>query len=251
MNRILLVIMLFVLPFSVRADEAIREFIREFSIDGSSAAIILLGFERDATDVEKLLAFSVDYAKNLSSELRGSHTKTDNVKAIGNAAKRVSTWTNGAYAESDIASLQDGFLADAVLRYLYAGGMKNILVRINATFRGIGQSRQGPWTVQVQDEEGTFAHHALNLTLQNTGVATVTAGQFRGKTLIDPRTKQPVTLRTRGVVVVSREAALAQGVAQAIFLMGPQEGMALFQRLPDVKGMIVDADGNFLRSPGF
>ncbi|MBI4126252.1 MAG: FAD:protein FMN transferase [Deltaproteobacteria bacterium] len=250
MKRVLMIMMVLLLSCSVRADEAIREFVREFSVDGSSAAIILLGFERDAADVEKLIGLAVDYAKNLSSELRGGG-KSDNVKAIGNAAKRVSTWTSGAYAATDIASLQDGFLADAILRYLYAGGMKNILVRINASFRGIGQSRQGPWTVQVQDEEGTFAHHALNLTVQNTGVATVTAGQYRGKTLIDPRTKQPVTLRAKGVVVVSREAALAQGVAQAIFLMGPQEGMTLFQKLPDIKGMIVDAEGNFLRSPGF
>ena len=45
-------------------------------------------------------------------------------------------------------------------------------------------------------------------------------------------------------------AVLADGLSTGVFLLGPDEGMALIERLPDVEGVIVGADNQVLVSSG-
>jgi thiamine biosynthesis lipoprotein ApbE len=101
----------------------------------------------------------------------------------------------------------------------------------------------------MQDDEGTFALHALNLSIANTGVAAISRSQFRASPPIDPRTKMKIEPTCKGVVVLMDDAALAQGLAGAAFVLGPVEGMKLIEK--HGKGVIVDNAGKFLRTPGF
>lgn len=200
---------------------------------------------------------------------------TDDVFAAFQAALKVSRWTKGAFdiAYAGKGSYKDiklkgnsvelkrsgmqvrfdpivaGFLADLILRYLYTGGMQNAIVKVGNVFRGMGNSIGGPWKVQVQDDEGTFARHALNLTVRNTGISTVSANQYRHEPLIDPRSKKRITPPCRGVTAVMSDAALAQGIAHAAFVAGYPEGFSLLSQR--AKGLMVDNQGRFHRTPGF
>lgn len=147
--------------------------------------------------------------------------------------------------------IMEGFLADLILRYIYGSNMRNTIVKVGNVFRGMGQDLRGPWKIQVQDNEGTYAHHALNVTIGNTGMATISAGQFRSQPLIDPRSKKAISPTLRGTTIVMNEAALAQGMAHAIFVLGPDQGLALLKKSGQAKGLIVDQTGKFIRSPGF
>lgn len=143
----------------------------------------------------------------------------------------------------------NGFMAETVSRLIYASSMQNVMVKVGGVFRGIGQNTTGPWKIQIQDDEGTFARHALNLTVTNTGVAAVSAGDYRVQRLIDPRSKKEIGTPSRGSVVVMNDAAEADGISHAVFTMGPKDGMELITKLG--KGLIVDNSGKFMRSPGF
>ncbi len=52
------------------------------------------------------------------------------------------------------------------------------------------------------------------------------------------------------MTIVPKRAVLADGLSTGVFLLGPEQGMALIERLPDVEGVIVGADNQVLVSTG-
>jgi thiamine biosynthesis lipoprotein len=52
------------------------------------------------------------------------------------------------------------------------------------------------------------------------------------------------------VTVIGKEGTLVDGLDTGIFVLGPQRGMALVERLPDVEAIIVDEQGRVLVSSG-
>lgn len=146
----------------------------------------------------------------------------------------------------------DGFLADLAIRTIHEGGRSHAMVKIGNVFRTLGSSAYGPWKIQIhQHESQTHAYRAMNLVVANTGAATISGLEFQKTPLLDPRTKQSVTICCRGVSIVSSEAALAQGLAYGIYVLGEQQGIALLNSLNKAQGIIVDSNGNLLRSTGF
>lgn len=67
--------------------------------------------------------------------------------------------------------------------------------------------------------------------------------------ILDPVTLEPARL-CRSVTVIGREGTLVDGLDTGIFVMGPQRGMELVERLPDVEAVIVDGEGQVLISSG-
>ncbi len=192
------------------------------------------------------------------------------------SAIKVSKWSNGAFdistgdanykniqvsksestvlltkkgAGIDPSALTEAHLAEIIVRLIHSAGMNNALAKVGSAFRGVGQSINGPWRVEVLDNSGTFAHRAVNLTVENTGIATASANAYRSRALIDPRTGNQIDPKCRGAVVVTSDATTAAGIAEAVMVLGPEDGLRLISRYS--KGLIVDNSGNFLRSPGF
>jgi len=58
--------------------------------------------------------------------------------------------------------------------------------------------------------------------------------------IIDPKTGYPATA-SRGVTIFAPTAFLADALDDAVFILGPQRGMALVDSYPDCSAMIVDA----------
>jgi thiamine biosynthesis lipoprotein len=67
--------------------------------------------------------------------------------------------------------------------------------------------------------------------------------------ILDPATLQPAR-GCQSVTIIAKEGWLADGLDTGIFVMGPERGMELIERLPDVEGIIVDRDGHVLVSTG-
>lgn len=205
-------------------------------------------------------------------------TVSPEVFAAFQAAKKISEWSGGAFdityykgsgsykdmklndssksvqlrgkgMEVRFDDLAQGLIADVMIRYIYHANMHNAMVKAGGVFRGLGQGMHGPWKITMEEESGAFARHALNLIVNNTGIAAISASEFRGVAMIDPRSKAPTYVQCKGVVVVMNDAALAQGIARAAFVLGPEKGMELLSKY--AKGVIVDNNGKFIRSPGF
>jgi thiamine biosynthesis lipoprotein len=52
------------------------------------------------------------------------------------------------------------------------------------------------------------------------------------------------------VTIVTGSATVADGLSTGVFVLGPEAGMALIERLPDVQGVIVSAKNEVLVSSG-
>ena len=54
----------------------------------------------------------------------------------------------------------------------------------------------------------------------------------------------------RSVTIAGLQAVFADGLSTGIFIMGPERGMELIERLPDVEGVIVTSKNEVLVSTG-
>lgn len=68
--------------------------------------------------------------------------------------------------------------------------------------------------------------------------------------ILDPKTGFPARL-CQSVTIISKEPALSDGLSTAVFVMGPEKGMALIEKMEGVEGVIVDAQGKVTVSKGF
>jgi thiamine biosynthesis lipoprotein len=67
--------------------------------------------------------------------------------------------------------------------------------------------------------------------------------------LIDPDRGEPAR-GCRSVTIVADRAITADVLSTGVFIMGPEQGMALIERLPNVEGVIVTATNQVLVSSG-
>lgn len=229
---------------------------------------------------------SSDVARLNAASGSGPVEVSGDVISAFEAARKLSEWTDGAFdiayagrgtwknirvrkkestvelKKKDMSVRFDpiiaGFLAEMTARYIAAGGMNNALIKIGSSFRGVGNSPSGPWRIQIQDSDGATAphqtvqgtaYHGLELSIGNTGVATVSAAQFKDQPLINPKTKEEIVPPCKGAVVVASDAAFAAGIANTAFILGPAEGPGLISKFG--KGIIIDNEGKFHRSAGF
>ena len=67
--------------------------------------------------------------------------------------------------------------------------------------------------------------------------------------ILDPATLHPAR-GCQSVTVIAEEGTVADGLDTGIFVLGPERGMALVERLPGVEAVIVDQDGHMIVSSG-
>lgn len=141
-----------------------------------------------------------------------------------------------------------GFIADLLIRAIYNANVDNALAEVGPTSRSIGTSVVGGWRTQVDDSSGGYARRGMTLDTSNVSVGTVTAGV--NAPTFDPRWATPVLKMCRSVTIISRNAAVSEALAYGIYIWGPEKGMILINRLQNVRGVVVDNSGNFIKSPG-
>jgi thiamine biosynthesis lipoprotein len=113
-----------------------------------------------------------------------------------------------------------------------------------------------PWRIGIQHPRDP---QRLLATLEVADVAVVTSGDYeryfeqdgrRYHHLFDPRTGYPATA-SRSVTVVAPSAMLADALATAVFVLGPEQGMSLLQLYPEAEALIVDSNGKEYQSANF
>jgi thiamine biosynthesis lipoprotein len=121
--------------------------------------------------------------------------------------------------------------------------------------RLIGDHEGRRWRIGIQHPRRT---DALLATLDLADCAVVTSGDYeryferdgvRYHHLFDPRSGRPARL-CQAVTVVAPQAALADALATATFVLGPEKGLELLRGYPGVEGLIVAADGSSVTTDG-
>lgn len=155
----------------------------------------------------------------------------------------------------DLASIAKGYGVDRVAALLAELGFEHYLVEVGGEVAGVGRRLDGkPWLVGINRPRPDAAADAVYKVVTLRGGALATSGDYRNfyeidgeiySHIIDPRTGYPLQNGVVSASVVAESCTLADGLATALMVMGPEKGMALVDGLSDVEAMIVmrHADG--------
>ena len=136
--------------------------------------------------------------------------------------------------EMDLSGIAKGYAVDRVAAVLTERGLTGHLVEVGGEIRAAGA-----WTVGVQDPAGglvTRVHRSFPI--HDLGMATsggyrdfrAAAGDEEGRFwthILDPRAGRPVERRTGSVTVLAESCLEADAWATALYVLGPDEGLAL------------------------
>lgn len=156
----------------------------------------------------------------------------------------------------DVGGIGKGYAADQAVEAMRKAGAVAGVVALSGDIKTFGRLPGGkmfPVGIQHPREDGSVL---VWIDLEDEAIST--AGDYerfferegvRYHHILDPRTLQPAR-SCQSVTVIAKEGVWADGLDTGIFVMGPERGMELVERLPDVEAIIVDRDGHMLVSSG-
>jgi len=161
----------------------------------------------------------------------------------------------GKNQELGLGGIAKGYIVDQAAKVLRSSGVQAFLVQAGGDLYGAGRKPDGsPWVSGVQDPRGEQGKFFAVLEL--TDHAFSTAGDYarayvvggkRYHHIIDPKTGYPATA-CRSVTVWAPDATTADGVDDAVFILGPERGLELVESLDGVGAVVVDAKNRVLIS---
>ncbi len=151
-----------------------------------------------------------------------------------------------AGAAVDLGGIAKGHALDCAARAMLKAGAEGGVIDLggNVLVFGNGPGRQ----VGIVDP---LRKNALLATIPLKDAAAATSGQYekyltiKGRRyghILDPRTGWPVSPGV-SVTVVSKRAILADALATAAVVLGPEAGLALLEKTDGVEGVLVHSDG--------
>lgn len=154
----------------------------------------------------------------------------------------------------DLGGIAKGYAIDRAVRVLVDAGLKHASVNAGGDIRLLGDRGDRLWRVGIQHPRHP---DQLLATIDLKDTAVVTSGDYeryferdgiRYHHLFDPKTGRPARL-CQAVTVVAPQAALADALATAAFVLGPERGLALI-RASGAEGVLISADGKRHVTPG-
>jgi thiamine biosynthesis lipoprotein len=141
----------------------------------------------------------------------------------------------------DLSAIAKGYGVDQVALFLDRLGCNNYMVDIGGEIKTGGRNPQGHyWKIGVAAPLEEFGVQKI-IPLENKAVATsgdyrnyFEMGGIRYSHMIDPRTGKPITHQLASVTVIQNSCMIADALATAIDILGPDEGFkfALSRELP-------------------
>jgi len=149
----------------------------------------------------------------------------------------------------DLGAIAKGYGVDAIGKLLAQAGLENWFVEIGGEVLVSGINPQDvPWRIGIQYPTTNPMDERLQGIVHLSGGAVATSGDYRNyivedgvvySHILDPRTGRAVRSGTAGVTVTAPSCMEADGIATALFVMGPEEGMAWIEHRPDVECMFL------------
>ena len=156
----------------------------------------------------------------------------------------------------DVGGIGKGYAADRAVEKMKRAGAMGGVVALSGDIKafGIQPDRRGfPVGIRHPRQEG-----GLIAVIDLKDEAVSTAGDYerfferdgvRYHHILDPQTLQPARA-CQSVTVIAKEGAVADGLDTGIFVLGPERGMALVERLQNVEAVIIDHEGSMTVSSG-
>jgi thiamine biosynthesis lipoprotein len=156
----------------------------------------------------------------------------------------------------NLGGIGKGYAVDRATAILRRRGFADFLVQAGGDLYVGGHPKGRAWRLGIQDPRGPADTPFAMLELSNATFSS--SGDYerffmkdghRYHHIIDPATGQPA-MASRSVTLVTARAVEADALSKAVFILGPDAGMALIERLPGVEGVIVGAHNEVRVSAG-
>jgi thiamine biosynthesis lipoprotein len=149
----------------------------------------------------------------------------------------------------DLSSIAKGYGVDEVAALLRNLGYQDYLVEIGGEIFAAGHRKDGTrWRIGINRPRTDAAFDEVYKVVDIYNQAFATSGDYRNffevdgiryPHVIDPRSGYPISNGVAGVSIVADTCTFADGLATAIMVMGPENGLELINRLESVEGLIV------------
>lgn len=156
----------------------------------------------------------------------------------------------------DLGGIAKGYAVDRAFKTLTSLGYKNLIVNAGGDLRAGGLKNNQLWSIGIQNPRSP---EKVMATISVSDIAVATSGDYekfffhQGKRyhhILNPKTGFPVD-GCQSVTILSKDGITSDGLATAVFVLGPEKGYTLCQELQGVECLVVDRKGGTLMTSGF
>jgi len=154
----------------------------------------------------------------------------------------------------DLGGVAKGYAVDRAFDVLRSLGHKNLIVNAGGDLRIGGLKNTEPWSIGIQNPREP---QKILTRVSAPHKAVATSGDYEkffiyeGKRyhhILNPKDGSPAD-GCQSVTIITKDCITADGLATAVFVLGPEKGYALCQKLDGVQCLIVDKEGKIIISP--
>jgi thiamine biosynthesis lipoprotein len=147
-----------------------------------------------------------------------------------------------------LGGIAKGYAVDRCATVMRHNGLSDFMIQAGGDLFVSGQKGDTSWMVGVRDPRGEATSIIARMPIKDQAFST--AGDYErafildGKRyhhIIDPKTGYPAAA-ARGVTILAPSALVADALDDAVFILGPERGLALVEKYPDCAALIVGAD---------
>ena len=159
-------------------------------------------------------------------------------------------------AKLDIGGIAKGYIADRIADLLRERDVRHALINFGGNIVTIGVRPDGkPWRIGLQTP-GREWGRSYWASIESADNTVVTSGiyerafELNGKKyhhILDPSNGYPAQTTIVSVTVQAEDSMVADAVATAALILGPEKGLDLIHRF-GAKGIILEKDGTITRS---
>ena len=149
----------------------------------------------------------------------------------------------------NLGGIGKGYSCEVVAALLRKAGVRSGRVNAGGDTRLIGDRQGQPWVVGIRDPDADD-RWVTRLALNDEAIST--AGDYerffddqgvRYHHIINPKTGDSAR-GVRSVTVIGPDATLTDGLDNAVFILGPERGLALIDATPGYAAIVIDAEHN-------
>jgi FAD:protein FMN transferase len=155
-----------------------------------------------------------------------------------------------------LGGIGKGYAIDRAIDILRRRGLRDFMIQSGGDLYVAGHKDGKPWRLGIQDPRGPAGRIFATIDLSDSTFSTsgdyerfFIAGGRRYHHIIDPSTGEPSQSGCRSVTIVTDRAVIADGLSTGVFLLGPEKGLSLLERLPGVDAVIVTTSNEVLVTP--
>ncbi len=181
------------------------------------------------------------------------HTGTDKIVMNGNTIKKADALT-----KIDLGGIGKGYATQELLKYLSTTDIPYGLVSVGGSIGVFGEKKSGdPYKIGIKDPSNPaellgYLHLSSGfLSVSGDSEAYFEADGVRYHHIIDPVTGYPAASGLRSVVCISANGTTADALSTALYVMGAEEAMELYETgTPVFEAVLVTEDNEILLTDG-